>query len=280
MNKTLKRPMFRKGGEVMSGIMTGIKPREQFAEKGLADELRARMNLVEQVAGPTGGFADPISQLLISGGLGLASEKRPGGLLANIAGAFKGPTQQAFQNLAAQRQTKTALAAGLIKDLSKNDLDKIKNQARQIANETGRDYDQVFNALVDKLLYKDPTSPQDLARKLEVEAVKDIQSQPQNLTTRGDPLLPLDAAKKVYRSKQNLKQSNPELARDLDPTRDNLSIEDIQDNAISFDPATGSYKSKDINTISAYKEGNIYYDVYTDRWYKKQGNSFTPVDKG
>lgn len=280
MSKILKRPMFRKGGEVMSGIMTGIKPRENFQEKGLADELRARMNLIEKVAGPTGGFADPISQLLISGGLGLVSEKRPGGLLANIAGAFKGPTQQAFQNLAAQRQTKTALAAGLVKDLSKNDLDKIKNQARQIANETGRDYDQVFNALVDKLLYKDPTSPQDLARKTEVEAIKDIQSQPQNLTTRGDSVLPLDAAKKVYRSKQSLRESSPELARDLDPTKDNLSIEDIQDNTISFDEATGSYTSKDVNVMSEYREGSIYYDIYTNRWYKKQGNSFTPVDKG
>lgn len=280
MSKILKRPMFRKGGEVMSGIMTGIKPRENFQEKGLADELRARMNLVQQVAGPTGGFGDPISQLLISGGLGLASEKRPGGLLANIAGAFKGPTQQMFKDIAAEKQLKTSLAAGLVKDLSKTDIDKIKNQARQISNETGRDYNEVFNALVNKLLYKDPTSPQDLARKTEAEAIKDIQSQPQNLTTRGDSVLPLDAAKKVYRSKQSLRESSPELARDLDPTKDNLSIEDIQDNTISFDAATGSYTSKDVNVMNEYREGSIYYDIYTNRWYKKQGNSFTPVDKG
>ena len=30
MSRTLKRPMFRKGGEVMEGVMTGIKPREMF----------------------------------------------------------------------------------------------------------------------------------------------------------------------------------------------------------------------------------------------------------
>ena len=39
MSITLKRPMFRKGGEVMEGIMTGIKPRESFAEKGVSNEM-------------------------------------------------------------------------------------------------------------------------------------------------------------------------------------------------------------------------------------------------
>ena len=32
MSRILKRPMFRKGGEVMEGIMTGIKPRQNYAD--------------------------------------------------------------------------------------------------------------------------------------------------------------------------------------------------------------------------------------------------------
>ena len=39
MSRTLKRPMFRKGGEVMEGIMTGIKPREMFRDKGMSEEM-------------------------------------------------------------------------------------------------------------------------------------------------------------------------------------------------------------------------------------------------
>ena len=31
MSRILKRPMFRKGGEVMEGIMTGIKPRQNYS---------------------------------------------------------------------------------------------------------------------------------------------------------------------------------------------------------------------------------------------------------
>ena len=35
MSITLKRPMFRKGGEVMEGVMTGIKPRKMFSTAGI-----------------------------------------------------------------------------------------------------------------------------------------------------------------------------------------------------------------------------------------------------
>ena len=43
MSRTLKRPMFRKGGEVMEGIMTGIKPREIFEDKGMSNDMADRV---------------------------------------------------------------------------------------------------------------------------------------------------------------------------------------------------------------------------------------------
>ena len=50
MSRILKRPMFRKGGEVMEGVMTGIKPREMFQDKGMSEEMfknvRSRVNLI------------------------------------------------------------------------------------------------------------------------------------------------------------------------------------------------------------------------------------------
>ena len=58
MSRTLKRPMFRKGGEAMEGIMTGIKPREMFQDKGvsnaMADQLKnvqQRVNLIDAISG-------------------------------------------------------------------------------------------------------------------------------------------------------------------------------------------------------------------------------------
>jgi len=46
MNRILKRPMFRKGGNVMEGVMTGIVDRENHAEipfVGIGSDAAARV---------------------------------------------------------------------------------------------------------------------------------------------------------------------------------------------------------------------------------------------
>jgi hypothetical protein len=35
MSRIFKRPMFRKGGNVMEGVMTGIQDRKNYAEDGI-----------------------------------------------------------------------------------------------------------------------------------------------------------------------------------------------------------------------------------------------------
>ena len=47
MSRTLKRPMFRKGGEVMEGVMTGIKPRKMFSEKGITNEMLDKVRSIK-----------------------------------------------------------------------------------------------------------------------------------------------------------------------------------------------------------------------------------------
>ena len=113
--KTLRRPMFRKGGEVGGGIMSGINrnnyangtPRERYEE------------IVQKYAQPA---IDPISQLLIQGGLRGMSQTGGGGTLGNIAMAFEQPTAQLFQNLQRQKDVKRETElAGLEMDLAEED---------------------------------------------------------------------------------------------------------------------------------------------------------------
>jgi hypothetical protein len=100
--------MFRKGGEVGGGIMSGIN-RENYQE-GTPSNSEQFREIVQKYAQPA---VDPISQLLIQGGLRGLSQTGGGGTLGNIAMAFEQPTAQLFQNLQRQKdlQRETDIAA-------------------------------------------------------------------------------------------------------------------------------------------------------------------------
>jgi len=74
MSRTLKRPMFRKGGEVMEGIMTGIKPRKMFstgtlsaADQEIVGDVERKMRLINAVGGGS-ALSDPLTQFLLTAG--------------------------------------------------------------------------------------------------------------------------------------------------------------------------------------------------------------------
>jgi hypothetical protein len=119
MSKVFRRPMFRKGGGVnMNGIMSGIQDRENYQEGTPSDRQRYE-EIVKKYAQPA---IDPVSQLLIQGGLKGLSQTGGGGTLANLAMAFEQPTTQLFQNLQQQKnlQRETELA-GLEIDLAEEE---------------------------------------------------------------------------------------------------------------------------------------------------------------
>ena len=103
MSRILKRPMFRKGGEVGGGIMTGI--RQNFAEAG-----SARDKLLEAYAAYPVQSVDPVAKLLISGGLRGLSTTGGGGTLGNLAKAFQEPTERLFEDIGAQDKGRRDLA--------------------------------------------------------------------------------------------------------------------------------------------------------------------------
>jgi len=92
MSRTLKRPMFRRGGTVNNGIMTGIVDREQ---KKVGDVAGRARELTPELASLLEEFTPqtrlPIGQL----GLNLASGKFAGdGFLQNLVGSLQDPYAQ------------------------------------------------------------------------------------------------------------------------------------------------------------------------------------------
>jgi hypothetical protein len=117
MSKVFKRPMFRKGGQVNEGIMTGIVDREQY-QTGTPDpfigetdqfpymakptESSPQMNLPDlktmtkenidlllEAAGDRGGF-DPLTQFLLQYGPA-AAKQTGGGTFSNLIAAAEKP---------------------------------------------------------------------------------------------------------------------------------------------------------------------------------------------
>lgn len=113
MSRVFRRPMFRKGGNVGEGIMTGIVDREQYQRgtdpfigetdqysfntpyqgrtiPSLKDLTAESTDLLLEAAGDRGGF-DPLTSFLLAYGPAAAVENRGGGTIANLIAAGEKP---------------------------------------------------------------------------------------------------------------------------------------------------------------------------------------------
>ena len=117
MSRILKRPMFRKGGQVEEGVMSLAEPRQKYQEAGpvkTLDEMIKDDPYLQEVYGlAKAGYGrdiqqekrDVLSNLLIRGGLGLVSGEGAGkGTLGAIATAFRAPTEQALAEMKGLKQ--------------------------------------------------------------------------------------------------------------------------------------------------------------------------------
>ena len=116
--KIFKRPMFRKGGEVGGGIMTGL--RENYQQGSTAERLM-------RVAGQPAGF-DPLTQFLIQGGLSLASQPATGGgTIADIATAVQKPAADLMTGLGKRDEMRQQLALkGELIDIEQEGAERLK----------------------------------------------------------------------------------------------------------------------------------------------------------
>ena len=144
MSITLKRPMFKKGGEAEEGIMELATPRRNYKEGKTREELiqeifetsgltpsgksyaETAMRLAN-LGKPSGG--DLLTNVLIQGGLRGMSTAGKGGTLANLASAFEAPVSQALKQRQAGKSLGTAgalkgLELGIKKDIADRTLDK------------------------------------------------------------------------------------------------------------------------------------------------------------
>jgi hypothetical protein len=103
MSRVLKRPMFRKGGPAMEGVMNGIEDRTNFQNGNLVQQAEQKKELLKQLVGqPSPGSA--LTNFLLQFGPAIASRPTTGNILADIAGAAQAPSANLAKQLAAEDQ--------------------------------------------------------------------------------------------------------------------------------------------------------------------------------
>jgi len=138
MSITLKRPMFRKGGQAEDGIMELATPRKNystgktreeliqdiFETSGLTDSGKSYAETAMKLANlGRPSDSDLLTNVLIQGGLRGMSTTGGGSALANLAKAFEAPVGQALKARTAGKQMGLAgamkgLELGIKKDIA------------------------------------------------------------------------------------------------------------------------------------------------------------------
>ena len=277
MSRTLKRPMFRKGGEVMEGVMTGIKPRENFAIKGMSDDvaqnIQNRINLIDAYAG-TSPLSDPLTQFLLTSGPALVAGEAAGGTkLQEIIGGIKPGLDRATKMQQVKDLNRQKIAASVISKMGTGGLQKYIQQARdafridpELAKRYGNNPEKYGLVLFNQDRFRQGKSSETIAREAETRDAINISK----IDQPGLGKISEDAGLIVARAKKGLPS---EMKANIDPI-----IPYVHPNL------RGDLDYKEDGTIvvseSAQDEftpNNIYYDFSTRQWVQYSNGILKPA---
>tara|TARA_R100000353_G_scaffold438_1_gene550 strand:- start:3868 stop:4572 length:705 start_codon:yes stop_codon:yes gene_type:complete len=144
MSRILKRPMFRKGGPAMEGVMTGIEDRTNFNNGDLVKRAQERRELLRQLTQLPEGEAgvklpsSALTNFLLQFGPAIASRPTSGNIFTDIAGAARAPSANLAKQLGQEEQFERQL--GLLAAKSVIDPKKDKTFAAQTVDQQVENY--------------------------------------------------------------------------------------------------------------------------------------------
>ena len=158
--RTFKRPMFRKGGNVGTGIMTGIVDRSMHAENPLVRPQREQSSFIEEIqqgVGPYGGM-DPVTSYLLAAGPKISKSTSFADLIANLEDPNKMLIQQAadkakFDRSIRMEGVKRKLDYDALRDQDQLDYGKMieKRTYDEAQRDEGRDYEATLRDEANKI---------------------------------------------------------------------------------------------------------------------------------
>ena len=265
----------------MEGIMTGIKPRESFQDKGMSDAMRSdieniqgRINLIDAIAGAGASpLANPLTQFLLQTGQNLIGGTAAGGTkLQEIVGATRDPLNKAIAAQTRKDLSRRKLAGTLIGKMGGSDVAKMERKAKRIAEITGRPYKTVLTDVINQSLYADPKSPGTIENKEIALEAKSIMER--NTDYRKKPKFGYDTSVDMAKAKRDLIKSKQfkEGEFNLDSSQYYLPA----DVTLTDGEKQGTKVPSDAEDLTA---NNIYYNYRDGTWYLYDGVTLTPKFK-
>ena len=300
-NRTLNRPMFRRGGRAGGGIMTGVQRQgyageddKQIVEandpmKDIGKKVTDRVNIIESL---TPKYPYKGSDFFM--GLGANILAQPGGqpIFQTIGKAGIEPLKTlSAQNLSeygntqknklGQYEDDKDIVMAAYKNMSQDDKNKLYSEATARFNNkgvnprTGKPYESIEEAYGDLIR-------------------KDLMSKEKVLTPEAQYNLKYEELFSYYLNKDRNFKGNAIGAAALAKHEANILMnkypEDLIsnfDNSLSYfdnvyvdDKGDGTYQINDIGANIGYRKGKVYFNISEQKLYRlgADGKTFTEVD--
>jgi hypothetical protein len=271
MSNVFKRPMFRRGGEVGGGIMTGIRNNFQEGTPSPSERIAEALKKFEEPA------FDPVAQLLIQGGLRGLSETGGGSTIANLAKAFEDPTAKFFESAQKRKDVQREVAlAGVEADIGADlQIQKLNEEAKQ--SQLQRD----FVAAQGDLDRQNEIRKEIIKGQSKINELQFLIDNPEaDLAKQGvipSPETRVSDLTQVFMQSANIAISkNPELAaNNIIRFRVNAAPE-IQSQFKGYVDYTYDNKGKVVRVPPKGEPGNIIYDAGTSDFliFDNQGDTY------
>ena len=283
-NKTLSRPMFRRGGRAGGGIMTGVDRQgydgtdgqqtvvENDPMKDIGKKVQDRVNIIE---GLTPKYPYKGSDFFM--GLGANILSQPGGqpILQTLGTSAKEPLSLLMKQNIAEYGNRRDNVMQVFKQLSDEDKDAMINRAEAMVKADPERFPGGVKDALKVLLptYRKDASPQEIERKEKLDTEKLNINRVDDLVKiyeigRPDAVV-LDGFFNDIESQKFEVPHDPEqyfiddseVGRGQTDAEKRLVIRD-------YDPEQ-----------SDYKEGRVYIDFITKKAFVKQGQFFIPYEE-
>ena len=282
-NKTLHRPMFRRGGRAGGGIMTGVD-RQGYQGTGDAADQNVKQSVtkdIDLINEISPRYANQGSDFFM--GLGANILAAPGGqpIFQTLGQSAKEPLNLMMKQNMANSQGDRELASQLIKNYSEDDKNKLYAEAtarfnnKGINPRTGQPYTSVQEAYSD-LIKKDLMSKEKvLTPEAQFNAkYEELFSYYLNKDINFKGNAPGAAALAGHEAKLIMNKYPEDLVSNFDNSLtyfDNMYVDEAGD---------GSFVINDIGLNIGYRKGKVYFNVSEQKLYRlgEDGKTFTEVD--